>query len=144
MSTVYRVCPKCGNRTDEIAIRFCPACGADSDTELALSESPLSIAASKAALPLLVGVTSFALRFGWKLLQSRARISAPYHKANTVARVSSKQPKNERADVDDAHSISQPNRQPRRRIRIRSAWTAGDSDGNWQEGESEQIIDIDG
>jgi len=140
MSIVYRICPKCGSRSNETASRFCPTCGADSDTELALNESSLSVVASKAALPLLVGVTSFALRFGWKLLQSRVSMSAP-HNANTLARVSSarissRQPKSE---LDNTHSTGQPSR----RIRIRSAWITGDSDGNWQKGESEHTIDID-
>lgn len=138
MSNVYRICPKCGSRTNEIERRFCPDCGSDSHAELSINESSLTVAASKAAVPLLVGATSLALRFGWKLIQSRVAMSA-VHNANTLSRISSPSSKVDRADSGNS---TVPKRSGRR-IHIRSAWAVGDSKGNWQKGESEQFIDID-
>lgn len=138
MSDVYRICSNCGKRTSEIERRFCPDCGTDSHAELAVTESSLAFAASKAALPLLVGTVSLALRFGLKLLQSRAALSAAQN-ASTLSRFSAPSAKS----VPTVSSESSISKQSGRRIRIRAAWSMGDSNGNWQKGQSEHIIDID-
>jgi len=144
MSDVYRICSQCGKRMNEIDHRFCPDCGADSHADLSVPESSLAIAATKAALPILVGTVSLALRFGLKLLQSRAAISAAQN-ASTLSRFSASLATNNASTLstDSGSGKSNISKQGRRRIHIRTAWSMGDSNGNWRKGQSEHIIDID-
>lgn len=132
MSEIYRVCSHCGGRSSETTYRFCPTCGADSERELAVLDTSLAATASKAALPLAISVAGVALRFGWKLLQSRMAVSA-VHNVSQLQLSGRKQ------------SALPSAQKPRsgRRIHIRSKWAVGDSAGNWQRAESEHIIDID-
>lgn len=137
MSDIYRVCPKCGGRSNETTYRFCPTCGADSDLDLAVPDSSLISTASKAALPLFVSVTGVVLRFGWKLLQSRMAASA-LHNTSPITKSS------QRASSQSASPQSaSPTKRAGRRIHIRSAWTMRDSKGNWRREDSEHIIDLD-
>lgn len=136
VSDIYRVCPKCGGRSNETTYRFCPTCGADSDLELAVSGSSLATTASKAVLPILASVAGMALRFGWKLLQNRMAASAVHNLQSTT-------PVRPPSVEMPTPSKQLPNSPSRRRIHIRSARKVSDSKGNWRSEDSEHIIDID-
>ena len=127
MSQVKRICPECGQNAP-VESRHCPHCGFDSQGTLPVPQNNLPAAIGKAALPVLAGVATLALRSAWRLLNERMAQQA-------IQPIEPQQP------------ASRPEAQPQRRngptIRIRSAWAVGDGKGNWQQGTSEHTIDFD-
>jgi len=87
----------------------------------------------KAALPILAGAASLALRAGWKLLQQRLATAAD--RAVTPA---AHQPLSKAAAANQPAAPAKP----RRTIHIRSSWAVGDARGNWRQGTSEHTIEI--
>jgi hypothetical protein len=126
MSDIQRICPQC-NTSTPLDIRFCPSCGYDNLAELPMRQSSLPATVGKAAVPVLVGVATLAVRAGWRLLSSR--LTAP-----TPIQVS-----------PPAKAPQQPPapRTSGRRIHIRSSWAVGDANGVWRQGSSEHIIEFD-
>ena len=73
---------------------------------------------------------------GWKLLQSRlAQPPAPAPKTIYV-------PTAPQSNVPQSRGEGAPTHRPRRTIRIRSSW-AVNTNGVWQEGNSDHTIEID-
>ena len=129
MNHIKRICPHCGEGTS-LDARFCDRCGADQQGELPLQRRSLPASVGRAALPVLAGVATLALRTGWKLLSNHL------HQSRESA---SPEPR------PNAQVQSQPQArsQSGRTIRIRSSWIVGDAQGNWQKGSSEHVIDVD-
>jgi len=125
MGEVKRICPQCSNAFP-LDARHCTRCGHDMDATLPVPQSNLPELVSKAAVPVLVGAASLAVSVGWKLIQGM--LSQP-----TQVKQQTIQPR-------PAEPL-----QPRskRTVRITTWWTAGDSNGNWREGRSEQTIEFD-
>ena len=90
----------------------------------------------KAALPLLAGAASLALRAGWKLLQQRLEnaVTQPAPSLRAVTKPAATPP-----TIRQATGAARP----RRTIHIRSSWAVGDAHGNWRQGSSEHTIEID-
>jgi hypothetical protein len=86
----------------------------------------------KAALPLLAGAASLALRAGWKLLQHRLATTA----TPTL-------PLTKTTPAQPAQHPAGATTRPRRTIRVRSTWAVGDANGVWQQGTSDQTIEFD-
>ncbi len=129
MTDIRRICPSC-DQSAPLDSRYCPACGHDAQTGYTMvPKASLPAAIGRAALPVLAGAATIALRFGWQLLSNR--LAAP-----AQARTD---PPTQRPQADIARS-----ERPQRRIRIRSTWAVGDHNGNWRQGASEHIIDLDG
>lgn len=128
MSEIQRICPNCGESAS-LSGRYCPACGYDNQENFALLErhSSLPAAMGKAALPVLAGIATFAIRTGWRILNDRLTVQS-----------TAQQPTRSEKFPSDAPQPTQS-----RRIRIRSAWIIGDGRGNVQQGSSEHIIDLD-
>ncbi len=134
MSEVQRICPQCAN-SGPIYARYCPSCGYDFQSALPAVQSNLPVVLSKAAVPMLVGAASVALRMGWKMLQSRwAKAAAEKAVDAAIQKIQTPivQPQ---ADVTERRS--------RRTITIRSAWSVADRNGVQQQGYSEHRIDLD-
>ena len=135
MSNVQRVCVQCGEG-NPVESRFCSHCGYDSQSSLPAQRANLPAVIGRAALPVLVGAASLIVRAGWKLLQSRLT-----------------QPPAPALPAIQQPTIPQPNLQPRtdatpsrrakRTIHIRSAWAVNNGNGVWQQGTSEQMIELD-
>ena len=125
MSEVRRICPQCGNAFP-LDARHCIHCGYDMDTALPVPQSNLPELVSKAAVPVLVGAAGLVVSMGWKLLQGM--LSQPA------------QPKQQPIRVRPSEPV-----QPRSKftVRITTSWAVGDSNGTWQEGRSEQTIELD-
>lgn len=124
MSEIQRICPSCGNSAS-LSSRYCPACGEDSQANFALTEQrSLPAAIGRAALPVLAGAATLALRAGWRLLNDR--LSAPAQPPT---------PHRPQTGIEPQQTVSH-------RIRIRSAWVVGDGQGNVRQGSSEHIIDL--
>jgi len=83
---------------------------------------------TKAALPILAGAATVALRFGWKLLQQRLADAATSPISLTKMRSAQPAPLSTR---------------PRRTVRIRSTWAVGDANGLLQQGTSDHTIEFD-
>ena len=128
MSQIQRICPQC-TRSAPVESRYCPHCGYDTQGALPVQQNNLPATLGKAALPVLAGVATLALRTAWRLLNERLAEQA------LKASESPQQP-TIRQDVP-------PKRRSGRSIHIRSAWTVGDGSGNWQQGASEHTIDFD-
>jgi rubredoxin len=125
MSDVQRICPQCGGASP-LQAQHCPHCGYDFQAGLPIERAnALPATLSKAAVPVLLGAASLALRVGWKMLQGHM------FQATTQA-VAQRPPE----------QAIQP-RRPRRTIRIRSTWAVGDARGRWEQGSSEHIIEFD-
>ena len=77
MSEVQRICPEC-QTAGPLSGRYCPSCGYDFQGALPAPQYNLPVVLGKAAVPVLVGAASVALRIGWKLLQSRWAQAAAY------------------------------------------------------------------
>ncbi|MEZ4728041.1 MAG: zinc ribbon domain-containing protein [Caldilineaceae bacterium] len=133
MSEVQRICPECGE-AGPLDTRYCPHCGADREAALPVQRSNLPLVLSKAALPILAGAASLALRIGWKVLQSRMT-SAVTEKTVESLRAA-------RASQPPAKAEQPPLSNPRRTIRIRSAWAVTDGNGVQHSGVSEHQIEI--
>lgn len=138
MSEVQRICPQCGE-PGPLTARYCPHCGADSQAALPAPRSNLPAVLTKAALPILAGAASLALRAGWKLLQSRmaanVTTNVTEHAIQSLRTASATQP--------PARTEQVPASRPRRTIRIRSAWAVTDGNGVHRSGVSEHQIELD-
>lgn len=135
MTNVQRICAQCG-ASGSLDSRYCAQCGYDSQGQLPAPPQNLSLAIGKAAMPLLLGVTSLALRMGWKLLQSRWAQETAQRAVGTA--LNKAQPA--------APPVVQPSGSPartRRTIHIRSSWAVGDANGTWRQGHSEHHIELD-
>ena len=132
MTTIQRICEQCGE-SGPLGVRYCPHCGYDTQAALPMTTRNLPMVIGKAALPILAGAASLALRAGWKLLQQRLATAAD--RAVTPA---AHQP------LSNATAVNQPAApaKPRRTIHIRSSWAVGDARGNWRQGTSEHTIEI--
>ncbi len=131
MGNVQRICEQCGEG-GPLEARYCPHCGNDNQATLPTPTRNLPMVIGKAALPLLAGAASLALRAGWKFLQHRlatAATTAPLPLAQTTPAPPAQQP-------------AGPTTRPRRTVRIRSTWAVGDANGVWQQGTSDQTIEI--
>lgn len=128
MANVQRICDNCGE-SGPLEARYCPHCGYDREATLPAPTRNLPMVIGKAALPVLAGAASLALRVGWKILQQRLNAPPTVTAAPTeVARPPQSVPTSTR---------------PRRTVRIRSTWAVGDATGRWQQGSSEHIIEFD-
>ncbi len=134
MSEVQRICPQCGGSSG-LQMAHCPHCGFDMQAGVPMrQDSSLPAALTKAALPVLAGAASLAVRAGWKLLQSRMTEAAAQQAASQVIR----RPTSEPVRRDDLPVI-----RAKRTVRIRSTWAVGDANGNWRQGASEHVIEFD-
>jgi hypothetical protein len=134
MSNVQRVCPQCA-AAGSLNARYCAKCGYDFEGELPALASKLPLALGKAAVPVLVGAASVALRLGWKALQSRWAQAAAEKAVDVALHKTQSPPAPRPADAVE--------RRPRRTVTIRSAWSVGDANGVWRQGYSEHRIDLD-
>lgn len=131
MSEITRICAQCG-KSSALEAQFCPHCGYDMQTGLPAPQgNQLPMVIGKAALPILAGVASLAVRAGWKLLKDRLSQAA-----TQPVRAATQPPAPRPTDTPAP-------RQARRTIRIRSAWAVGDASGVWRRGSSEHTIEID-
>jgi hypothetical protein len=130
MNEIMRICASCG-RSGPLEARFCPHCGHDAEAgaPTGLERRNLPVAVTRAALPVLAGVATLAVRAAWQLVRNRmaASLTAPPPQAA--------QPTRSIAPVATPRS--------RRVIRIRSTWAVGDANGNWRKGASDHTIEID-
>ncbi|MCX6046819.1 MAG: zinc ribbon domain-containing protein [Chloroflexi bacterium] len=137
MSEIQRICPQCG-KSSALDAQFCAHCGYDTQAGLPAPRQMLPATIGKAALPILAGVASLAIRAGWKLVQNYLAQSA----ANNTIVV----PKTPSAPPQTtplaARQETPTTRRPRRTIHIRSSWATGDANGLWQRGTSEHTIEI--
>lgn len=138
MSEVQRICPHCGE-AGPLAARYCPHCGADSGAALPAPQSSFPLALTKAALPILAGAASLALRAAWKLLQSRMTATVTDQALHSLRTARNAQPP---APATPPAVVSTSQR-PHRTIRIRSAWSVTDGNGVHRSGVSEHQIEID-
>lgn len=138
MSEVQRICPQC-SEPGPLTARYCPHCGADSQAALPAPRSNLPAVLTKAALPLLAGAASLALRAGWKLLQSRATAAV----AANVTEHAIQSLRTAKAPQPPARMEQAPAAKPRRTVHIRSAWSVTDGNGNHRSGFSEHQIEFD-
>lgn len=134
MSEVQRICPQCGE-AGPLAARYCPHCGADSQAALPAPASSFPLVLTKAALPILAGAASLALRAAWKLLQSRMTSTVTEQAVQSLRAARNAQP--------PAPTPLPPVQRPQRTIRIRSAWSVIDGNGVRRSGVSEHQIEID-
>jgi hypothetical protein len=136
MSEIQRLCVQCGT-ANALDARYCAHCGYDTQSALPVPRPSLPAVVGAAALPVLVGAASFALRMGWRLVQSRAAQQA----ARKAVQVVAPQP----APTALAPKVEALPAPPTRRttIRIRSTWAMGDANGVWRQGVSEHTIEID-
>ena len=130
MGTVQRICENCGEG-GPIEARYCPHCGHDSQATLPSSVNNLPMIIGKAALPILAGAASLALRIGWKLLQER------------LESTSLSQSTSGRSSTPTVPSQPSAPSRPRRTVHIRSTWAVGDANGIWRRGSSEHTIEFD-
>jgi len=141
MSEVHRICPNCGGDTPMNA-QHCPACGQDTTSgQVTAQRQQLPVAVGKAILPVAISVAGFALRAGWKLLQSRLAQDAAKTAIQTVTQRA--QPPAPRPQAPPVAGDQQPQRTPKHTIRIRSTWAVGDGQGNWRQGKEEHVIEFD-
>ncbi|MEZ4861048.1 MAG: zinc ribbon domain-containing protein [Caldilineaceae bacterium] len=127
MSEVQRICTQCG-QAGPLNARYCAHCGYDTEGALPVQRQNLPAVVVRAALPILAGAASLALRAGWKLLQNRLTTAAAESTSTAL-----------RTTPAPAAAPAKS----RRTIHIRSAWAVGDANGNWRRGESEHVIEID-
>lgn len=129
MSEITRICVQCG-QSGPLEARYCPHCGYDSEASTpAVRTNQVPAAVMRAALPILAGAASLALRAGLRFLQSQLEQAATKSSPTTVA-------------VRQQPQSPAP-RRTRRVIHVRSAWAVGDANGVWRRGSSEHTIEID-
>lgn len=138
-SNVQRICAQCG-ASGPLDARYCARCGYDTQGQLPAPPQNLSLALGKAALPVMLGVASLALRMGWKLLQSRWTQETARAAAATVLNQIQPAPTQSVQPAAQAE-VSPPRR--RRTIHIRSSWAVGDANGVWRQGHTEHHIELD-
>ncbi len=131
MANVQRICEQCGEG-GPLDVRYCPHCGYDTQATLPTPTRNLPMVIGKAALPILAGAASVALRIGWKLLQQRLA-AVPTPTTESLAN---------RAPAQPAPHPSTAAARPRRTVRIRSTWAVGDANGVWQQGSSDHTIEF--
>ncbi len=142
MSNVQRVCMQCGEG-NPVESRYCARCGYDSQAALPAPRASLPAVIGRAALPVLVGAASLVVRAGWKLLQNRLAQAAA-SPMSTVSKVSNvSQPNVSQPIVHQPRTEIRPARRAKRTIHIRSAWSINNGNGVWQQGTSEQMIELD-
>ncbi len=137
MSEIQRICPQCG-KGSALDAQFCAHCGYDTQAGLPAPRSLLPVTIGKAALPLLAGVASLAIRAGWKLLQNHLA----QRTADNVLVVPKTPPATPQNTQLAARNEQVAAHRPRRTIHIRSSWAMGDANGRWQQGNSEHTIEI--
>lgn len=146
MSNVSRICPQCGESTP-LESRHCAHCGYDANAGLPLqTQSNLPMVIGKAALPVLAGVASLALRLGWKMMRSRMAQDAMRYGATKAASALVNARKTPLATTSKSPApLSQSELMPKakRTIRIRSSWAVGDANGIRQQGSSDHTIEFD-
>lgn len=103
------------------------------------AQNNLPMVIGKAALPVLAGVASLALRAGWKLLRSRMAQDAIQVGASKAATSLVNAAKNAPAPTTKTDTVPKA----KRTIRIRSTWAVGDANGIRQQGSSDHTIEID-
>ncbi|MFN8444291.1 MAG: hypothetical protein U0175_26145 [Caldilineaceae bacterium] len=103
------------------------------------AQNNLPMVIGKAALPVLAGVASLALRAGWKLLRSRMAQDAIHVGASKAATSLVNAAKNAPAPTTKTDTVPKA----KRTIRIRSTWAVGDANGIRQQGSSDHTIEID-
>jgi hypothetical protein len=131
MSEITRICPRC-SQSAALEARYCPHCGYDSEVGLpASSATNLPVVIGRAALPILVGAASLAIRAIWQLAKSRLTAAAVDYTTNMAAKPKTPAPP------------AVQNRRPGRKIHIRSSWAVGDANGVWRRGASEHTIEMD-
>jgi hypothetical protein len=130
MSQIQRICPQCSGGTP-VDARYCPHCGADTERDLAVQQRSLPATVGKAALPVLAGVATFALRTAWRLLNERLTAETMTTSVSEPAQKPAVRPE------------ATPAKRPGHTIRIRSAWAVGDANGRWSQGSSEHTIEFD-
>ena len=139
MSEIQRICAQCG-KSSALETRYCSHCGYDAQAGLPAPRNTLPATIGKAALPVLVGVASLAIRAGWKFLQSRLAQTAVQAVTQSAVNRVVPAPKT----VTPVPQNTQPApRRARRTIHIRSSWAVGDANGVWQQGNSEHTIELD-
>lgn len=138
MSEVQRICPQC-REPGPLTARYCPHCGADSQAALPTPRSNLPAVLTKAALPILAGAASLALRAGWKLLQSRTAATV----TTNVTEQALQSLRRAKTTQLPARIEQLPASRPRRTIHIRSAWSVTDGNGAHRSGFSEHQIEFD-
>jgi hypothetical protein len=135
MSEITRICSQCGQST-AIETRYCPHCGYDSEAGLpAPRAANLPVIISRAALPVLAGAASLAIRAIWQLAKSRLTAAAVDHTAHLAAKPKPVAP-------PAAPDNISPTQRPGKTIHIRSSWAVGDANGIWQQGVSEHTIKV--
>jgi hypothetical protein len=135
---VQRICVQCG-ASGPLEARYCARCGYDSQGQLPAPPQNLSLAIGKAAMPVMLGVASLALRMGWKLLQSRWTKETARATAATV--LNQIQPASSQPLQPSVQAEVAPARR-RRTIHIRSSWAVGDANGVWRQGHTEHHIEL--
>jgi hypothetical protein len=135
MSNVQRICVQCG-AGNPVESRYCAQCGYDSQAALPVPRSNLPAVIGRAAVPVLIGAASLVARAGWKLLQNRLA------QASTPPTIKVQQPAKPQPVVPQPRPETIAPRHARRTIHIRSSW-AVNTNGVWQEGTSEHMIELD-
>ncbi|MBW7882203.1 MAG: zinc ribbon domain-containing protein [Caldilineaceae bacterium] len=123
MSTVTRICTQCGE-SFPLDSRYCTHCGHDTEASLPVPQNNLPALVGKAAVPVLVGAASFAVRAGWRLLQNYLARPRP-------------QPSHHPVKVVNPQPLA-----PRRSVHVRTSWQVSDSQGNWRQGNAEYTIEF--
>lgn len=142
MSEVQRICPQC-TAAGPLNARYCPACGYDFEGSLPAIQSNLPVVLTTAAVPVLVGAASIALRLGWRALQGRwAREAAKKAVDVAINKVQSTTPHPDSAPTVRQQTDIEQTRH-RRTVTIRSAWSVADSNGVHRQGFTEHRIDLD-
>lgn len=107
------------------------------------AQQNLPMVIGKAALPVLAGVASLALRAGWKLLRSRLAQEAAQNAIQVGASKAATSLVNAAKNAPAPATQSDPVPKVKRTIRIRSTWAVGDANGIRQQGSSDHTIEID-
>jgi hypothetical protein len=140
MNDVQRICAQCG-MGNPVESRYCAHCGNDSQAALPAARTNLPAVIGRAALPVLVGAASLVVRAGWKLLQNRLAQSAL--PARSAPQRPIQQPHPEIIPPETVRSPIIPSGRAKRTIHIRSSWAINNGNGVWQQGTSEQTIEVD-
>jgi hypothetical protein len=135
MSSVTRLCSRC-SYGNPLETQFCGRCGADMHASHlpAARETHLPALVRNAAMPVLAGITTLAVSAGIRLVQGILRQALA--SATKAAASSTALQRNAAADIVPAERRN-------RTIRIRSSWAVTDGQGNFRQGQSEHVIDLD-
>jgi len=135
MSSVTRLCSRC-SYGNPLETQFCGRCGADMQaSHLPVArDNNLPALIRSAAMPVLAGITTLAVSAGIRLVQGLMRQALAA--ATQTAPASTALQRNAPAEVV-------PVARRNRTIRIRSSWAVTDGQGNFRQGQSEHVIDLD-